>query len=228
MPDKPDWSLCSMGIYVFNARYLYAELARDLADPASSHDFGKDIIPAAVRNGVARAHPFGKSCVLAPEEEGKDPYWRDVGTIDAYWEANIDLTATEPDLNLYDRGWPVWTHQQQLPPAKFVHNQGDRRGIAVESTVSGGCIISGALDRSLLFSICRVHSYATVNWSVLLPEVDVGRHARLTRCVVDHGCRIPAGLVVGEDPDEDARRFRRTASGITLITRQMLERLETE
>jgi glucose-1-phosphate adenylyltransferase len=225
MPDKPDMALCSMGVYVFNAAYLYAELERDITDPSSSHDFGKDIIPQAVKNGVAHAHPFARSCVLAPEEAGKPPYWRDVGTIDAYWEANIDLTAIEPALNLYDRGWPVWTNQLQLPAAKFVHNQPDRRGIAIESTVSGGCIISGELNRSLLFSICRVHSYAKVDWSVLLPEVDVGRGARLSRCVVDHGCQIPAGLVVGEDPEEDARRFRRSSNGITLITRHMLEKL---
>jgi glucose-1-phosphate adenylyltransferase len=225
LPDKPGVSLCSMGIYVFNSRYLYSELERDIADPGSSHDFGKDIIPQAVRNGVAWAHAFSRSCVLAPEEAGKQPYWRDVGTIDAYWEANMDLTATDPALNLYDRGWPIWTHQQQLPPAKFVHNQPGRRGVAIESTVSGGCIISGELNRSLLFSICRIHSYARVDQSVLLPEVDVGRHARLTRCIIDHGCRIPEGLVIGEDPAEDARRFRRTEHGVTLVTRQMLEKL---
>ena len=225
MPGKPGYSLCSMGLYVFNADYLYSELARDIVDTESSHDFGKDIIPKAVRNGCAVAHPFARSCILAPEEEHKEPYWRDVGTIDAYWEANIDLTATDPALNLYDRAWPVWTNQLQLPPAKFVHNHLDRRGAAFESTVSGGCIISGELNRSLLFSICRVHSYAKVNWSVLLPEVSVGRGARLTRCIVDHGCQIPPGMVVGEDPDDDARRFRRTDNGITLITRQMLNRL---
>ena len=225
MPGNPNMALCSMGIYVFNARYLYAELARDIADPDSSHDFGKDIIPRAVKNGVARAHPFSRSCVFAPEEHGKAPYWRDVGTVDAYWEANIDLTATDPALNLYDRGWPIWTHQQQLPPAKFVHNQPGRIGSAIESSVSGGCIVSGEVNRSLLFSICRIHSFAKVNWSVLLPEVDVGRGARLNHCVIDHGCRIPEGMVIGEDPIEDARRFRRTPSGITLVTRQMLEQL---
>jgi glucose-1-phosphate adenylyltransferase len=225
MPGNPNVSLCSMGIYVFNSRYLYAELARDIADPTSSHDFGKDIIPRAVKNGCAMAHPFGSSCVMAPEEQGKEHYWRDVGTIDAYWDANIDLTATDPALNLYDRNWPVWTYQQQLPPAKFVHNHLDRRGVAVESTVSGGCIISGELNRSLLFSDCRVHSYAKVNWSVLLPEVQIGHGARLSRCIVDHGCKIPAGFVVGEDAEEDARRFRRTARGVTLITRHMLDRL---
>jgi glucose-1-phosphate adenylyltransferase len=223
MLGKPDRSLASMGIYVFNAKYLYDELARDIANPASSHDFGKDIIPRAVSLGRACAQPFGDSCVLS--EPGEEPYWRDVGTIDAYWEANIDLTATKPALNLYDTSWPIWTYQQQLPPAKFVHNEPERKGIALESTVSGGCIISGALNRSLLFSKCRVHSYSQVDWSVLLPEVDVGRHARLTRVIVDHGCKIPAGLVVGEDAAEDARRFNRTDDGITLITQDMLAQL---
>ena len=225
MPDKPEQSLCSMGIYIFNCRYLYAELARDSVDPASSHDFGKDIIPRAVKNGCAMAHHFARSCVIAPGVQGKECYWRDVGTVDAYWDANIDLVATDPALDLYDRSWPVWTYQQQLPPAKFVHNQIDRRGIAIESMVSGGCIISGELNRSLLFSDCRVHSYAKVNGSVLLPEVQIGSGARLNRCIVDHGCKIPPGLVVGEDPTDDAMRFRRTPNGITLITRQMLERL---
>jgi glucose-1-phosphate adenylyltransferase len=223
MPGKPDRSLASMGIYIFNAKYLYDELARDAADPASSHDFGKDIIPQAVRSRVAVAHPFGMSCVMT--EPGKEDYWRDVGTIDAYWEANIDLTATEPSLNLYDRSWPISTYQEQLPPAKFVHNAGDRRGSAVESMVSGGCIISGTLNRSLLFSSCRVHSYSLVDWSVLLPHVEVGRHARISRAVVDRGVRIPDGMVIGEDAAEDARRFHRTANGITLITADMLQKL---
>lgn len=222
MPGKPDQSLASMGIYVFNAQYLYEELAHDLADPNSQHDFGKDIVPRAVSQGQAVAHPFGESCVTEPDSE---PYWRDVGTIDAYWEANIDLTATIPALNLYDTTWPIWTYQEQLPPAKFVHNQPGRRGSATESTVSGGCIISGELNRSLLFSKCRVHSYAKVDWSVLLPEVEVGRRAQLTRVIVDHGCKIPEGLVVGEDPVEDAQRFYRTDAGVTLITADMLKRL---
>ena len=226
VPGKPDRSLCSMGIYIFNAKYLYSELARDITDPTSSHDFGKDIIPRAVNNGCAMAHSFDRSCVHAPEEmPGKEDYWRDAGTVDAYWEANVDLTATDPALNLYDRNWPIWTYQQQLPPAKFVHNQIDRHGIAMESTVAGGCIISGEMNRSLLFSACRVHSYAKVNWSVLLPEVDVGRGARLSRCIIDHGVIIPSGMVIGEDPVEDARRFRRTDNGITLVTQQMLNRL---
>ena len=226
MPGKPDSSLCSMGIYIFNAAYLYRELQRDIVDPTSSHDFGKDIIPAAVRNGVAQAHPFELSCVHAPEEgPDKEHYWRDVGTVDAYWEANVDLTATDPSLNLYDARWPVWTYQLQLPPAKFVHNQIDRHGIAIESTIAGGCIISGELNRSVLFSGCRVHSYTRINWSVLLPDVEIGRHARLSRCIVDHGVRIPPGMVIGEDAQEDARRFRRTENGITLVTQNMIDRL---
>lgn len=226
MPGKPDVSLCSMGIYIFKAKYLYEQLKRDIADPTSNHDFGKDIIPYAVKAGCVNAHHFSRSCVHAPEEgPNKEDYWRDAGTVDAYWEANIDLTATDPALNLYDRSWPVWTYQQQLPAAKFVHNQIDRHGVAIESTVSGGCIISGELNRSLLFSACRVHSYSKINWSVLLPEVEIGRGARLNRCIIDHGVNIPPGMVIGEDPAEDARRFRRTDNGVTLVTRQMIERL---
>ena len=223
MPENPELSLASMGIYIFNSRYLYAELARDMADPNSSHDFGRDIIPQAVRNGCATAHPFALSCVSSQPEQ--EPYWRDVGTIDAYWDANIDLTATVPLLDLYDKRWPIWTYQSQLPPAKFVHNQDDRRGLAIESLVSGGCIVSGAVFRSVLFSSVRVHSHASVNWSVLLPDVQVGRGARLMRVIVDHGCAIPEGLVIGEDAAEDARRFRRSENGITLVTRAMLARL---
>ncbi len=225
MPEQPDLCLASMGIYVFNADWLYRELRRDLADPNSSHDFGRDIIPRAVQLGVAVAHPFAMSCVVT--ESNKVPYWRDVGTIDAYWEANIDLTATEPMFNLYDTVWPILTYQEQLPPAKFVHNLGDRRGSATESMVSGGCIISGSLNRSLLFSKCRIHSWSDIDWSVLLPDVQVGRHARLTRCVVDRGCRIPEGMVIGEDPVLDAQRFYRTPGDITLVTQEMLARLDT-
>ncbi|OGA94722.1 MAG: glucose-1-phosphate adenylyltransferase [Burkholderiales bacterium RIFCSPHIGHO2_12_FULL_61_11] len=223
MPGQPDRSLASMGIYIFNAAYLYSELARDMADAASSHDFGRDIIPHVVRQGQASAHPFSLSCVPGPEVG--EPYWRDVGTIDAYWDANIDLTATVPMLNLYDRQWPIWTYQAQLPPAKFVHNLADRRGVAIESTVSGGCIVSGQVFRSVLFSSVRVHSYAKVNWSVLLPGVQVGRGARLTRVIVDRGCSIPDGLVVGEDAALDAQRFHRSAHGITLVTALMLSKI---
>lgn len=223
MPGRPDRALASMGIYVFNARYLYRELERDMADAGSSHDFGKDIIPKMVKAGVAAAHPFDLSCVGT--RFGQQPYWRDVGTIDAYWDANIDLTATDPMLNLYDERWPIWTYQPQLPPAKFVHNADDRRGMAIESLVSGGCIVSGTAWRSVLFSQVRVHSYSQVNESVLLPGVEVERGARLTRVVADRGCRIPAGMVIGEDPASDAARFFRTETGITLVTRDMLRAL---
>jgi glucose-1-phosphate adenylyltransferase len=223
MPGKPDRSLASMGVYIFNAEFLYRELERDMADPGSSHDFGKDIIPTAVRAGKAVAHPFEMSCVGA--KPGNEAYWRDVGTIDAYWDANIDLTATSPELNLYDTRWPIWTYQPQLPPAKFVHNQEDRRGMAIESLVSGGCIVSGRVFRSVLYSSVRVHSHSSVDWSVVLPGVEVGRGARLTRAVVDRGCIIPEGLVIGEDPVEDARRFHRSEQGITLVTKAMLDAL---
>ena len=223
MPGKPDRALASMGVYIFNARYLFDELARDIADINSSHDFGKDIIPHAVRANAAVAHPFDLSCVGTRENE--TAYWRDVGTIDAYWDSNLDLTATEPLLNLYDRDWPIWTYQPQLPPAKFVHNQPDRRGHAIESLVSGGCIVSGHVHRSVMFSEARVHSWADVSESLLLPRVQVGRHARLNKVVVDRGCVIPDGMVIGEDVEADGARFERTESGVTLVTRAMLEAL---
>lgn len=223
MPGKPDVALASMGIYVFNAKYLYDALERDLADPNSSHDFGKDLIPQAVREGVAAAHHFSDSCVA--KDPTAAPYWRDVGTLDAYWEANIDLTAVEPTLDMYDTSWPIWTYQEQLPPAKFVFNRDDRRGMAVDSLVSGGCIISGShVERSLLFSRCRINSYCDLRESVLLPGVVVGRKSRLSKVIVDRGVVIPPGTVVGEDPVEDARRFERTANGVTLITQPMLDR----
>jgi glucose-1-phosphate adenylyltransferase len=208
MPGRPDRALASMGIYIFNARALYKELERDIADPDSSHDFGKDIIPRLVRQDRAAAHPFELSCV--GRRLGSEPYWR-------------DLTATDPLLNLYDTRWPIWTYQPQLPPAKFVHNADDRRGMAIESLVSGGCIVSGSVLRSVLFSQVRVHSHAQVSWSVLLPEATVGRGVRLNRTVVDRGCTVPDGMVIGEDAAEDARRFYRTDSGITLVTREMLQ-----
>lgn len=224
MPGKPDRALASMGIYIFTADYLYRMLDEDIALEGSSHDFGKDIIPKAVGEGQVVAHFFQDSCVYNSEKA--PAYWRDVGTIDAYWEANIDLTATVPELNLYDRTWPIWTYLEQLPPAKFVHNEPNRRGEAIESSVSAGCILSGSVHNSLLFSNCRVHSYTEIQGAVLLPEVQVGRNARLTKVVVDRGCRIPDGLVVGEDPDDDARRFYRSEGGVTLITPRMLEKLQ--
>lgn len=220
---KPNVSLVSMGVYIFNAKYLYAELARDMADPTSNHDFGKDIIPRVVRQGCAAAHPFEISGVIS--RPGEAPYWRDVGTIDSYWDANIDLTATEPLLNLYDNYWPISTYQPQLAPAKFVHNIGERRGNATESLVSGGNIISGSVLRSVLYSSVRVHSFASVEWSVLLPQVVVGRKARLKRVIVDRGCVIPDGMVIGEDAEADASRFFRSEKGITLVTQPMLAAL---
>lgn len=223
MPGKPDRSLASMGIYIFTADYLYRMLDEDMNTPGSEHDFGKDIIPKAVHEGQVVAHYFEDSCVYNSDKA--PAYWRDVGTIDAYWSANIDLTDTTPELNLYDSRWPIWTYQEQLPPAKFVHNVEGRRGVAIESSVSAGCILSGHVEKSLLFSNCRVHSYSRVMEGVLLPEVVIGRHARLNRVVVDRGCVIPDGLVVGEDPEEDARRFYRSEGGVTLITRSMLNAL---
>ena len=218
--------LASMGVYIFNAKYLAAELARPLDEPASRHDFASVIVPRAVRGGHATAHRFARSCV--GNAEGATPYWRDVGTVDAYWDANIDLTAAHPRLDLYDPRWPIWTHQAQLAPAKFLHDQPDRRGMAVESLVAGGCIVSGSVRRSVLFPAVRVHSYASVEWSVLLPGVEVGRHARLRRVVVERDCTIPAGLVIGEDAVADADRFFRTDKGITRVTAEMLDRLSAK
>jgi glucose-1-phosphate adenylyltransferase len=223
MPCNPERALVSMGVYIFNASYLRAELARDRADSASTHDFGRDIIPHVVRTGNAAAHPFAQSCVGTAA--GASPYWRDVRTIDSYWDANMDLTSTEPLLNLYDKHWPIWTHQPQLAPAKFMHDSADHRGMALESLVSGGSIVSGSVSRSVLFSAVRVHSYANVAWSVLLPGVSVGRHARLSRVVVDRGCTIPDGMVIGEDAEVDARHFLRSDNGITLVTADMLARV---
>ena len=201
-----------MGIYVFDADFLYEELRADARDRSSGHDFGKDILPRLVKLGIpVHAHRFSESCVNMARGQ---PYWRDVGTVDAYWEANLDLTQVVPDLNMYDQDWPIWTYQEQLPPAKFVFDDDERRGYALDSLVSGGCIISGSkLKRSLLFSNVHVHSYCTIEDSVILPNVDIGRGVVLKRAVVDKGCRLPAGLVVGVDPEEDRKRFHVTAKG---------------
>jgi glucose-1-phosphate adenylyltransferase len=226
MPGKPDSSLASMGIYVFNTQFLFDELKRDANDPNSSHDFGKDIIPYIVKHGRAVAHQFSRSCVRS----GNDPrsYWRDVGTVDAYWASNIDLTDILPELDLYDRSWPIWTHAEISPPAKFIHDEDGRRGSAITSLVSGGCIISGAaLRRSLLFTGVHLHSWSRVENAVILPDVDVGEGARLTNVVIDRGVRIPPGLVIGEDPESDAKRFRTTERGINLITQAMIDGLAT-
>jgi glucose-1-phosphate adenylyltransferase len=225
MPGKPDVALASMGIYVFHRAFLCDLLARDAADKSSSHDFGKDLIPYIVRNGKAVAHRFDQSCVRSSYES--ESYWRDVGTVDAYWEANIDLTEPLPALDLFDRDWPIWTYSEITPPAKFVHDEEDRRGKAVSSLVSGGCIVSGSkLKRTLLFTGVRVHSYSYVEGGVILPYAEIGQHVRLKNVVIDRGVRIPDGLVVGEDPDLDAKRFRRTDSGICLITAPMIDSLQ--
>ncbi|WP_144735036.1 glucose-1-phosphate adenylyltransferase [Extensimonas perlucida] len=224
MPGRPGHALASMGVYVFDAEYLYRLLDADAANALSSHDFGKDLIPAIVARGEAVAHPFGLSCVTSSLEA--PPYWRDVGTVDAYWAANIDLTNTVPELDMYDREWPIWTYQEQLPPAKFVFDDEGRRGMAVDSLVSGGCIISGALvRRSVLFSRVRLNSFSTVEESVLLPGVEVGRSCRLRKTIVDTGCHIPEGMHIGLDAEDDARRFLRTEQGVVLVTRDMLDRL---
>ena len=221
IPGKPDQALASMGIYVFNWAFLRDLLIRDAEDPNSSHDFGMDLIPDIVKNGRAMAHQFSESCVTSGLET--EPYWRDVGTIDAFWQANIDLTDFVPKLDLYDRSWPIWTYAEIVPPAKFIHDEDGRRGSAVSSLVSGDCIVSGsAVSNSLLFTGCRTHSFASLEYVVALPQVVVNRKAQLKNCVIDRGVIIPEGLVVGQDPEADARWFRRTDAGIVLITQAML------
>jgi glucose-1-phosphate adenylyltransferase len=221
MPGDPSQALASMGIYVFDTEFLMEQLARDADDPASSHDFGKDLIPHIVTRYRAFAHRFSASCIR--DSAVQEPYWRDVGTVDAYWEANLELTKVTPALNLYDADWPIWTYQEQVPPAKFVFDDVDRRGYAIDSLVSGGTIISGSAVRdSLLFTNVFAHSYSSITESVVLPDVSVGRHCRLTRAVIDKGCELPEGLVVGEDAEADASRFYRTEGGVTLITPDML------
>ena len=224
IPGDPDHALASMGIYVFETEFLFAELIRDANDPNSSRDFGGDIIPHIVKHGKAVAHRFTDSCVRAAEQI--EEYWRDVGTIDAYFEANLDLTDTVPKLNLYDRDWPIWTDQIVAAPAKFVHDDEGRRGHALSSLISQDCIVSGALaKRSLLFTGVKMGSYSTVDEGVILPYCNIGRGARLSRVIIDSGVRIPEGLVVGEDPVLDAARFRRSEKGVCLITKDMINRL---
>ena len=235
MPGRPDIALASMGIYVFDSAYLYRLLEEDSVNPDSSHDFGKDIIPRAVAEGQALAHPFGMSCVTrarsqsseSSQSDQKTPaYWRDVGTIDAFWAANLDLASITPELDIYDTDWPIWTYQRQLPPAKFVLDNDGKHGMTVNTIVSGGCIVSGSrLSSSVLFSGVRIHSFCEINEAVLLPDVEVGRGCRLNRVVVDRGCVFPEGMVVGEDAEADAARFERTEGGVVLVTRYMLEKL---
>ncbi|PWQ97484.1 glucose-1-phosphate adenylyltransferase [Leucothrix arctica] len=225
MPNDPDQALASMGIYVFEAQFLFELLRKDAADPDSTHDFGHDIIPDLVKKGKVYAHPFSRSCVRS-EFEPK-PYWRDVGTIDAFWQANIDLTDFVPELDIYDQSWPIWTYSELTPPAKFIHNEEGRRGNAISSMVSGGCIISGAqIERCLFFTGVRARSYSVLTGVIAMPYVVINRHARLTNVVIDRDVEIPEGLVVGEDAELDAKRFRRTEGGICLITKAMIAALD--
>jgi glucose-1-phosphate adenylyltransferase len=217
IPGHENLALASMGIYVFNRKFLFEQLIKDADTPESSHDFGKDIIPNVIERYRVLAYPFRDS------NSGKQAYWRDVGTIDAFWTANQELIGVTPPLNLYDRSWPIWTYQEQLPPAKFVFDDEERRGMAVDSMVSGGCVISGAkVTNSLLFSNVRVNSYTTVNQTVVLPDVNIGRNCRILKAVIDRGCDIPEGTIIGEDPVADAERFYVSENGIVLVTPEML------
>ncbi|MEF2073874.1 glucose-1-phosphate adenylyltransferase [Consotaella aegiceratis] len=224
IPGRPDTALASMGIYVFETNFLMDQLRRDAADPQSSRDFGKDIIPHIVKHGDAYAHYFSRSVVRSAAES--EVYWRDVGTVDAYWQANIDLTDVVPPLDIYDRDWPIWTYAEITPPAKFVHDEEGRRGQAFSSLISGDCIISGGtLRSSLLFTGVRQRSFSYLDHAVVLPYCHIGRGARIHRAIIDRGVHIPDGLVIGEDPELDAQRFRRTASGVCLVTKAMIDRL---
>ncbi|MCC7325881.1 MAG: glucose-1-phosphate adenylyltransferase [Burkholderiales bacterium] len=224
LPDRPGRTLASMGIYVFRREFLYEQLRRDASDPTSSRDFGHDIIPWLVRNARAVAHRFERSCVRSRGQT--ESYWRDAGTLDAYFSANIDLTDVVPELDLYDEDWPIWTYAPMTPPAKFVHDVDGRRGMGISSLVSGGCIVSGSsLRHSLLCNNVHVRSYGTIERCVVLPYVVIGRHVRLSNTIVDSGVHVPDGLVVGDDPALDAARFRRTESGVCLITQTMVDRL---
>ena len=224
MPGNPEMSLASMGIYVFETKFLFEQLRRDAADPQSKRDFGGDIIPYIVKHGKAVAHKFTDSCIRAADEI--DEYWRDVGTLDAYFEANLDLTDVVPKLNMYDRDWRIWTDQIVASPAKFVHDEEGRRGQAISSLISQDCIVSGATAyRSLLFTGVKMGSFSSVDEAVVLPYCNIGRGAKLSRVIIDSGVRIPENLVVGEDPVLDARRFRRTDKGVCLITKDMIDRL---
>jgi glucose-1-phosphate adenylyltransferase len=220
MPGNPNKSLASMGLYVFNWKFLRELLLKDSSNANSSHDFGNDLIPEIVRNGLAIAHKFDDSCVRS---EGAPSYWRDVGTVDAFWSANIDLTNFTPELNLWDKKWPIWTYLESTPPAKFIHDEEDRRGTAISSMVSGGCIISGTeIRNSILSTNVKTNSYAVLENAVVLPDVVVNRFARLKNCVIDRSVIIPKNLVIGEDPIEDAKFFRVTEKGVTLITQAMI------
>jgi len=217
VPGNTEAALASMGIYIFNRDFLFEQLMRDADEPGSSRDFGKDIIPHVVDKYRAYAYSFNN------KEEQSQTYWRDVGTIDAFWKANQELIGVSPELNLYDEIWPIWTHQEQLPPAKFVFDDDDRRGMAVDSMVSGGCIISGSkISHSLLFSNVRVNSYSLIEDSVLLPEVHIGQRCHIKNAVIDRGTQIPDGTTIGVDLEQDKQHFRVTDQGIVLVTADMI------
>jgi glucose-1-phosphate adenylyltransferase len=221
-PEDPSVSLASMGIYVFNWPYLRALLQKDALDPNSSNDFGNDLIPQIVETGKAMAHRFDESCVRA---DGSPAYWKDVGTVDAFWEAHIDMTNFVPELDLWDETWPIWTYNEAVPPAKFIHNENGRRGMAISSMIAGGCIISGTEVRnSVLFTNVHTNSYAVLDHAVVLPEVIINRSAILRNVVIDRGVVIPEGLTVGEDREEDGKWFRVTDKGVTLVTQDMLDK----
>ena len=218
IPGEPGMTLASMGNYIFNTDFLFDNLRRDGNDPESEHDFGKNIIPSIIKEHEVHAYLF------RDPETGERAYWRDVGTLDAFWEANMELISPSPELNLYDPDWPTWTYQMHLPPAKFVFNDDHRRGMAVDSTISGGCIVSGSqLSKTLLFSNVRVHSYSSIDESVILPEATINRNCKIRRAIIDRGCDVPAGTVIGYDPEIDKKNgFRITEKGIVLVTRGML------
>jgi len=216
IPGRSDVALASMGIYVFNTQFLIDQLIKDAQVTGSTRDFGHDIIPSVIDDHVVNAYPFLNL-------QGEQSYWRDVGTLDAYWSANMELIGVNPDLNLYDRTWPIWTYQAQNPPAKFIFDDEDRRGQALDSMISGGCIISGAtVKHSMVFSDVRVNSYSIVEDSVVLPEVIIGRNCRITKAIIEKGCHIPEGTIIGEDRAEDEKRFQVSSGGIVLVTPEML------
>lgn len=224
MPGDESRALASMGIYIFDADYLYSILEADSDLPHSEHDFGKDLLPKIVASGEAQAHSFSLSCVQ--NEQACEPYWRDVGTLEAYWKANLDLASVTPELDMYDSHWPIHTYMEPLPPAKFVQDRSGSHGMTMNSLVSAGCIISGSVVvNSVLFSRVRINSFCNIESSVLLPEVKVGRFCRLHHCVIDRACELPEGTVIGENPDDDARRFYRSEEGIVLVTKSMLAKL---
>lgn len=217
IPGQPGVALASTGIYVFSTEFLCDRLDEDAQNTDSSHDFGKDIIPSIIGSSRVIAYPFRD--VLS----GTPVYWQDVGTVDAFWRANMELVSVTPELNLYDRDWPIWTYQEQLPPAKFVFDDDERRGMAVDSMVSGGCIVSGAvLRRTLLFSGATVNAYSELEDTVVLPNATIGERCRINKAIIEEHCNVPQGTVIGEHPDNDARRYHVTGEGIVLVTREML------